>query len=81
MRKQLFLILLTVSFIAKAQNNTDTKQTESQKRMTEFSKAKRHNLSLNVISALVFPAFNPRYEYVLNKHSGIGADLNINFDN
>ena len=43
MRKQLFLILLTVSFIAKAQNNTDTKQTESQKRMTEFSKAKRHN--------------------------------------
>lgn len=81
MRKQLFLILLTVSFIAKAQNNTDTKETERQKRMTEFSKAKRHNLSLDVIAALGFPAFNPRYEYVLNKYSGIGADLNINFDN
>ena len=81
MRKQLFLILLTVSFIAKAQNNTDTKETESQKLMTEFSKAKRHNLSLDVIAALAFPAFNPRYEYVLNKYSGIGADLNINFDN
>lgn len=81
MRKQLFLILLTVSFIAKAQNNTDTKETERQKRMTEFSKAKRHNLSLDVIAALAFPAFNPRYEYVLNKYSSIGADLNINFDN
>lgn len=49
--------------------------------MTEFSKAKRHSLSLDVIAGLVFPAFNPRYEYTLNKYSSIGADLNINFDN
>jgi len=81
MKKQLFLIFLTIGFIAKAQNNTDLKETESQKRMTEFSKVKRHSLSLDVIAGLVFPAFNPRYEYVLNKYSGIGADLNINFDN
>jgi len=79
-KKQLFLILLTVSFIAKAQNKTDANETESQKSMTELSKKKRHSLSLDVIAGLVFPAFNPRYEYVLNKHSGIGADLNINFD-
>ena len=80
MKNQLFLILLTVSVIAKAQNNTDSKDTESQKHMTEFSKAKRHSLSLDVIAGLAFPAFNPRYEYLLNKYSGIGADLNINFD-
>jgi hypothetical protein len=48
--------------------------------MTELSKKKRHSLSLVVIAGLVFPAFNPRYEYILNKYSGIGADLNINFD-
>ena len=79
-KKQLFLILLTVSFIAKAQNKTDANETESQKSMTELSEKKRHSLSLDVIAGLVFPAFNPRYEYVLNKYSGIGADLNINFD-
>ena len=79
-KKQLVLILLIISFIAKAQNKTDANETESQKSMTELSKKKRHSLSLDVIAGLVFPAFNPRYEYVLNKHSGIGADLNINFD-
>ena len=80
MKKQLFLILLTISVIAKAQTKSDTIETESQKSMTELSKKKRHSLSLDVIAGLVFPAFNPRYEYVLNKYSGIGADLNINFD-
>ena len=80
MKKQLFLILLIISVIAKAQNKTDANETESQKSMTELSKKKRHSLSLDVIAGLVFPAFNPRYEYVLNKYSGIGADLNINFD-
>ena len=79
-KKQLVLILLIISFIAKAQNKTDANETESQKSMTELSKKKRHSLSLDVIAGLVFPAFNPRYEYVLNKYSGIGADLNINFD-
>ncbi len=81
MKKQLFIILLAISVMAKAQNKTDSKETESQKNMTEFSKAKRHSLSLDVVAGLVFPAFNPRYEYVLNKYSGIGADLNINFNN
>ena len=80
MKKQLFLILLTISVIAKAQTKSDAIETESQKSMTELSKKKRHSLSLDVIAGLVFPAFNPRYEYVLNKYSGIGADLNINFD-
>ena len=79
-KKQLVLILLIISFIAKAQNKTDANETESKKNMTYLSKKKRHSLSLDVIAGLVFPAFNPRYEYVLNKHSGIGADLNINFD-
>ncbi|SEC47873.1 hypothetical protein SAMN04489761_3106 [Tenacibaculum sp. MAR_2009_124] len=81
MKKQLFMILLAISVMVKAQDNTDSKETESQRSMTEFSKSKRHSLSLDVIAGLAFPAFNPRYEYVLNKYSGIGADLNINFDN
>ena len=80
MKKQLFLILLTISVIAKAQTKSDAIETENQKSMTDLSKKKRHSLSLDVIAGLVFPAFNPRYEYVLNKYSGIGADLNINFD-
>ncbi|XLS28049.1 hypothetical protein ACJD0Z_12665 [Flavobacteriaceae bacterium M23B6Z8] len=81
MKKYLLLVLVSISMIANAQNKTESDETDSQKRMTEFSKAKRHSLSLDVLSALVFPAFNPRYEYVLNKYSGVGADLNINFDN
>ena len=80
MKKQLFLILLTISFIAKAQNKTDSKETENQKHMTEYSKIKRHGLSLDLITGLFFPAINPRYEYKLNKHSSIGADLNITFN-
>ncbi len=80
MKKQLFLILLTISVIAKAQTKSDAIETESQKSMTDLSKKKRHSLSLDVITGLFFPAINPRYEYVLNKYSGIGADLNINFD-
>ena len=63
MKKQLFLILLTISVIAKAQTKSDAIETESQKSMTDLSKKKRHSLSLDVIAGLVFPAFNPRYEY------------------
>ena len=81
MKKQLFLILLATSIIATAQNKTEFEETESQKRMTDFSNKKRHFLSLDVGAVLVFPAFNPRYEYAANKYSSIGADLNINFDN
>ena len=81
MKKQLFLILLATSIIATAQNKTEFEETDSQKRMTDFSKKKLHYLSLDVGAALVFPAFNPRYEYAANKYSSIGADLNINFDN
>ncbi len=76
----LLLVLLVASVIVSAQNKTDSNETDSQKRMTEFSKIKRHNLSLDVVAALIFPAFNPRYEYTLSKYSSIGGDLNINFD-
>ncbi|MGB2086526.1 MAG: hypothetical protein ACPIA1_04655 [Flavobacteriaceae bacterium] len=80
MKKHLFLILLTISLTAQAQNKTDDIETESQKSMTEFSKAKRHSVSLDVMAGLVVPSFNPRYEYILSKYSAIGADLNINLD-
>jgi hypothetical protein len=77
---QLFLFLLTISLATNAQNNTDFQETDSQKRITEFSEKKRHGVSLDVIAGLGFSNFNPRYEYVLDKYSGIGADLNINLD-
>ncbi|WP_196888375.1 DUF3575 domain-containing protein [Aureivirga sp. CE67] len=81
MKKYLFFILLVTGVMANAQTSTESEETDSQKRMTKFSNAKRHGLSLDVIAGLVFPAFNPRYEYTLNKYSSIGADVNINFDN
>ena len=80
MKKDIFILLVTLSIMAKAQNKSDSNETESQKRMTEFSNTKRHSLSLDVIAVLIFPALNSRYEYVLNKYSSIGTDFNLNFD-
>ena len=40
MKKQLFLILLTISAIAKAQAKSDAIETENQKSMTDLSKKK-----------------------------------------
>ena len=59
MKKQLFLFFLAITFMSNAQTNTNSNETESQKNMTEFSKKKRHSLSIDVIAGLVFPAFNP----------------------
>lgn len=60
-KKHLFILLVTLSVMAKAQSETDSKEMESQKRMTEFSNTKRHSLSLDVIAGLVIPALNSRY--------------------
>ena len=81
MKKQLFLILLTTSIIATAQNNTAFEETESQKQTTEFLNKKRHYLSLDINAVLVYPAFSLRYEYAVNTHSSIGGDLSLNLDN
>lgn len=72
-------IVLLTSFGMYSQDD-GLEETDSQKRMTTFSDAKRHELSLDVVEILAFPTFNPRYEYVLNKNSGIGAEISILLD-
>ena len=81
MKKLLFLILLSISVIAAAQNTTDSKETENQKHTTKLSKTKRHNISIEVFNGILFSSFNPSYEYTLNKHSGIGADFKFSNKN
>lgn len=73
------ITLFTLCF-AIAQENEDL--TDSQERMEKFNKVKKHEVSLDVVAAIAGLGINPRYEYVLGRHSGIGADLNIGiYDN
>lgn len=77
MKKILFIalaILASNSMIAQ-----DDDMTDSQKRLEKFNNVKKHELSLDVISALAVPGINPRYEYVLGRYSGVGIDLNVAF--
>jgi hypothetical protein len=54
----------------------DTQEpTDSEKRLDTFTDAKRHELSLDVTAVLILPAFQPRYEYILGRYSGVGVDL------
>ncbi|MDP5100769.1 MAG: hypothetical protein NWQ09_05525 [Nonlabens sp.] len=79
MKKILFIalaILASNSMIAQ-----DDDMTDSQKRMEKFATVKKHEVSLDVTAALGIPAFSPRYEYILGRYSGVGADLFIAFEN
>jgi hypothetical protein len=72
----LFLYCVPITLCAqKSQESTD-----SEKRLDTFTEAKRHELSLDVTAALTLPAIQPRYEYVLGRYSGIGADIFIALD-
>ncbi len=73
------LLMILLSFSGYAQE--DKEQTDSEKRLESFTKKKRHELSLDVTAALILPAFQPRYEYILGRYSGFGADLFIAIDN
>jgi len=78
--KKLFLfpIVLLFSFGAYSQEDEPT---DSQKRIAKFAVAKRNEVGIDVISAIAIPALNPRYEYILGRYSGVGADLFISIDN
>ncbi|BFP39449.1 hypothetical protein FGF1_02940 [Flavobacteriaceae bacterium GF1] len=54
--------------------------TDSEKRIAKFSVAKRNEVSIDVMSAIAIPALSPRYEYILGRYSGIGADLFVSLD-
>lgn len=79
--KNLFYLFFSIalSFGAFAQNEQES--TDSEKRLDAFSDAKRHEISLDVIAALALPAIQPRYEFILGRYSGIGADIFIAIDN
>jgi hypothetical protein len=80
MNKKKILIVVTAFLMtatAYSQEKEPLGETDSQKRLSQFNSEKRHEVGLDVFSAILFPAFNPRYEYVLSKHSGIGMDINI----
>ena len=72
------LAILCLSFNAIAQDNQEP--TDSEKRLDTFTEAKRHELSLDVTAALALPALQPRYEYILGRYSGLGADIFIALD-
>ncbi len=58
----------------------DEESTDSQERMERFNDVKKHEVSLDVVAAIGGLGINPRYEYVLGRYSGVGADININID-
>lgn len=72
-----FLALFCFSFFVVAQDTEEP--TDSEKRLDRFTDAKRHEISLDVTAALGIPAFQPRYEYILGRYSGLGVDLFLDF--
>jgi hypothetical protein len=78
MKKLLLLIAcVAVSSLSIAQED----QTDSQQRLDDFTAAKKHEVSLDVLAGLAIPSFNPRYEYLLGRYSGVGADVFISLEN
>jgi len=77
--KQLLLsviaLMATVNLIAQ-----DDDLTDSQKRMETFATINKHEVSLDITAILAIPAFSPRYEYILGRYSGVGADLFISLE-
>ena len=75
--KKIILGLVCIAFSSLSTAQED--QTDSQQRLDDFTAYKKHEISLDVVAALAFPALNPRYEYVLGRYSGVGADIFISF--
>lgn len=42
--------------------------------------SQKNEINIDVILAIVIPALNPRYEYILERFSGIGIDLLVSID-
>ena len=73
--KRIFPISILTIFLSFNVFGQDDQPTDSQQRMAKFTTAKRNELSLDVLAGIAIPAINPRYEYILGKHSGVGVDL------
>ena len=74
-----FCLFALVQLSVFAQDESD--QTDSQKRLDDFTAIKKHEVSLDVTALIALPAFSPRYEYILGRYSGVGVDLFIALNN
>lgn len=75
--------LLTISLALLISMSTycqEDEPTDSERRIEKFSLAKRSEVSIDVISGIAIPAISPRYEYILGRYSGIGADIFISLE-
>ena len=77
--KDLFFISMALLISIGAYCQED-EPTDSERRIENFSMAKRSEISIDVISGIAIPALSPRYEYILGRYSGIGMDLFISLD-
>lgn len=78
--KKILLTAIALCTLSLSMAQEEEELTDSQERMEKFSNVKKHEVSLDVTAALAIPAFSPRYEYVLGRYSGVGADLFIAID-
>lgn len=69
----LFAICLFISINALAQEENDVNLNEIN--------SKKHEVRLDVLEAILAPAIELNYEYVLSRYTGVGASINVNVDN
>lgn len=74
MKKSITLLALIISSFGFSQEDTDEKPVN----LNEINN-KKHEFRIDVLESLALPALDISYEYVLSKYSGVGASININF--
>ncbi len=74
MRKLTTIVCLVISAMTFAQEDTDDQPVN----LNDINN-KKHEFRIDVLETLALPALDISYEYVLSKYSGVGATININF--
>ncbi len=74
MKKVTALLFIFISTISFAQEDTDDEPVD----LNEINN-KKHEFRIDVLESLALPALDISYEYVLSKYSGVGASINVNF--
>ncbi len=74
MKKTITLLALIISSFGFAQENTDDEPVN----LNEINN-KKHEFRIDVLESLLLPAIDISYEYVLSRYSGVGASINVNF--
>jgi hypothetical protein len=75
MKRITTILCLAISAITFAQQDTDDQPVN----LNDINN-KKHEFRIDVLEGLVVPALDISYEYVLSKYSGVGASINIAFD-